>query len=309
VKKIFSVVSILIPLWWTPLGLANPDPEITKLMETKRCHVLAAEGFTSYKRISAIWLTNDTSDFHLQKNFEQLRKQHTRYFEVVDKFVSDNLEVPTNLTDIQAKINFLDSKHDELARELYDVAFLDETFMVNLARVEIALNQVRGSFERAATQCADGIKSSLELAIKDIEAWEKQLGKFRIFINEAKKKRSSLFRMAVNGLKVKLLEKYAATANEKLEDVLSKITGILALDSLYVDLENWWFRAALAKGLGRGLSNPYLQYEAPLRIIRIDLLEGEKLYKKILATTAPQGPKGVVISNCTTEDAIHRRRQ
>ena len=282
------------PLLWIPLGLANPDPEIKKLMEIKRCHVVTAEGFTAYKYISEYWLTNEKSNFHLQKNFEQVRKQHKKYFEVVNKFVSDNLDVPTNLTDIQAKINFLDSRHEELARELYDVAFLDETFMVSLAQIESGLNRARGDFVRASNICEGSIKSSLKLAIEDIEAWEKQLGKFRIFMNEAKRKRSSLFQMAVNGLKVRLLEKYAAISNERLENLLAKINGILEVDSLYAELENWWFRAALAKGLGRGFVNPYLQYEVPLRLMRIDLLEGENLYKKILATTAPEGIKGVV---------------
>ena len=293
-KKILYALSILMPLLWIPLGLANPDPEIKKLMEIKRCHVVTAEGFTAYKYISEYWLTNEKSNFHLQKNFEQVRKQHKKYFEVVNKFVSDNLDVPTNLTDIQAKINFLDSRHEELARELYDVAFLDETFMVSLAQIESGLNRARGDFVRASNICEGSIKSSLKLAIEDIEAWEKQLGKFRIFMNEAKRKRSSLFQMAVNGLKVRLLEKYAAISNERLENLLAKINGILEVDSLYAELENWWFRAALAKGLGRGFVNPYLQYEVPLRLMRIDLLEGENLYKKILATTAPEGIKGVV---------------
>jgi hypothetical protein len=271
--------------------------ELQELKKQKMCHLQLQPLLNDIHRLMNIWFNNPDSDFHIEKNFIALQDKHDQYFLLVTEFTLSRLQTPCTLDALASLIDGLGKEHTQTAQALGDVVLADERFVYSLETLIFGLNKEMTSLDLVIKEFAyEEIRPVLDTIRTDIQGWIDKAIYLKNFILEASKKRSLLFEIVLDSLKLYLESQFAQVSGRELAEVRNQVDSILAAADLLRDIENWWFHTALLRGFGDGYLTKYLHYEKPLYIMYSQYAEGYSFYERIQALDLPPNTNEFIIS-------------
>lgn len=256
--------------------------DVEELKKQKICHLKLELPIEELKRLMEFWFNNPDSDYNLAKNFEVLQQKHEQYFAKIDEFVQSRQTIPDTLTEIEEELKKLNLPQNDLAQMLGDVVITDQRFAYSLDVLLTGLQKKKAELQKIIKESDyPQLKQTFDDMLKSIQSWIDKTAYAKAFIVEAGRKRLLVFEIAQGKLELALQTKFAELAGQELEDIKDQIDAILSTRDLLVDIENWWFTAAVLNGFGGGLKAKYLQFEKPLCIMRSDYGKGLSFHQQI----------------------------
>ena len=261
-----------------------------ELKKQKICHLKLELPLEELKRLMEFWFNNPDSDYNLGKNFEALQQKHEQYFAKIDEFIQNRQTIPNTLEEAQKELERLSLPQNDLAQALGDVIITDQSFAYSLDVLLTSLQKNKAKLEKIIKESDyPELKQAFDEMLKSVQRWIDKTAYAKAFIVEAGRKRLLVFEIVRGRLELALETRFTELAGQELEDIKDQIDAILSARDLLVDIENWWFTAAVLNGFGGGLKAKYLQFEKPLCIMRSDYAKGLSFHQRIdaLASLPP----------------------
>jgi hypothetical protein len=268
------------------------------LAKQKICHLKLRQPLDDLKRLMEFWFNNPDSDYNLEKNFVALQEKHKQYITLVDRFVQTTVQVPSTLEDLTKQLDSLGKEHEKYAQALGEVVRADEIFAYSIDTLVKGLEENKAILKQIFNE--DNVDPELQPTIEEIisttQSWIDKAIYLKKYILQSSQKRSLLFGLVLDKLRLYLESEYASKSSQKLEDLQGQIGSILDADDLLREIENWWFHTALLNGFGNGFLSKYLQYEKPLYIMRSNYAEGLSFLDRIDALNLPPNTRSVILN-------------
>jgi hypothetical protein len=271
--------------------------ELQELEKQKMCHLQLQPLMNDIHRLMKIWFTNSDSDFNIEKNFIALQHKHDQYFLLVTEFTQSRLHTPSTLDDLASLVDGLAKEHTKIAQALGDVISADERFVYSLDTLIVGLNKEKTTLDQVVKQFAyNEIQPMLDTIRTDIQDWIDKVVYLKNFLLEANRKRSLLFQIVLDKLRLYLESQFAQVSGRELAEINNQVNAILAAADLLREIENWWFYTALLRGFGDSYLTKYLQYEKPLYIMQSQYAEGYSFYERIQTLDLPPNTHTFIVS-------------
>ena len=298
--SLFLAMSLAVVL---PVSARADDAEYERLKNVKTCITTLREADQRLGVILDTWFTGEQSAVAVASHFAVVQQQHQKFLDELDTYAKLSTVTPTNLEALAAAIAETEQPAPGVLRTRDLANEYSERFLLGLVSLDDGLNEVGGEFEAAGRVCPYGeseaqgaIARSLEL----VKSLRLELGRMRIFVAEAIATRLDLFGALLASRRITLYQAYAREAGQSLDAIRSAVEATLAADRFARRIENWWFAAAVTRGVGRGLTTRDLQYTEGLRKLRADAQTGREFEQELRQITGlPDGARRILEADLT----------
>ncbi len=255
--------------------------EVEDLVVEKRCTLVVQSASTQVEKLFIVWLGNPESAYNVEKNFLALGVGHEAFIEKMRSFSSSFADIPTDTNALSQALYDIDKMHSDILNSMTSQAMREQRFITSIATIEVELAKSKSELEGAKSICSPQVSEAIDQMVTQINVWLDQLEQLRGYVAEATNKRSLLFRAIHEGTKIDLEKRYAQRVQRQLTDLRNELSKVLSIDRFYDEIQRWWFAVEFTGGFSGGLITTYLQYEEPLRLLRIDYENGMKLRSRL----------------------------
>jgi hypothetical protein len=274
-KNFLKLISV--PLVWMSV-VASANPEVSHLREQRACILKLGSLAATYELFQASWLSNKDSKYNVERNLSELQKQHSEYANSVTQFVAqfDSSFLLSRGTFSEAAAE-LDKRYAQTIASVDRTLIADDVFMYSVNSITNGLSQL--SNEIASINSATCIHTpsvqQAEILNDNVRPWIAKMKETSAYVAAAKQKRLRVLDVALESLKASLAGAWSQKTTQDLASIRNTIDGIFRAESILRECREWYANFAVNSETTK-LANQYLQFEEPLRRMRIALLKGSR---------------------------------
>ncbi|SMF30539.1 hypothetical protein [Pseudobacteriovorax antillogorgiicola] len=220
-------------------------------------------------------------DMNIFNNFDGIIESEKLIESNLIQFIKDYDPSDFDKSTIRDRLAEIDAGQTSLADSLLKTSQRESMFLYLVNQAEIQLREFDSTYAPhigyiKSESCENSnVVSLLTVFQDDIKASLANIGKLRDYVVRLRPKRNKLVEEVFTKVRDRLVEQYANLTFEDLEAVQKQLLDIIRLDNLGAEMITWW-QGESAKGLAGNLHLKYLEYERPLRLLR---LLGAKLHR------------------------------
>jgi hypothetical protein len=254
------------------------------------CYVLADHLADLYLKAKTDWLGTGTSphvpivlaneqdraefDFNLLRNFAAISASEDELATELVSFIEQFRAADLDKAAIRQKLQALDGGQLDLRDHLTRVSRRETLFLYLLDSAEKMLRSFEMNYQPqidylTGDKCQpSGADKFLAIFRKDLSQSLKEVERLKGYVLTLRPKRNLLIKRLFEQLRQRLLQRYADLNFENLSQVEHRLLDILRLDQLGAEMIQWW-QDENSSGLADNRHLQFLQYERPLRDLRL----------------------------------------
>ncbi len=291
---------LLIPLTLVSV-VATANTEVSRLREQRMCVLKLGSLAATYELFQTTWLANKDSKYNVERNFVALQKQHSEYTNSVQLFVTQfDASLLLSRDTFSEAAAELDKRYSQTIASVSSTLIADDVFMYSLNSITEGLSLLSRELSTINSAVCPHAPSVLQAEIlnANIKLWFAKLKETSAYVAAAKQKRQRVLDLALEALQALLAGAWAQKASQDLTKIRDTIEGIFQTERILRECHEWYANFAVNSDTTK-LANQYLQFEEPLRRMRIARFKGSKYVTAIEKLGLP---------NQTREEALRQVR-
>jgi len=248
-----------------------------------------------YKNIPTYYIFTDSDKRPLETIFTDIQKLQDDYFKALSDWRESYNKEAKDLSELSRLISSLDQTNS-LTEKLQSLMKEEET-LLRLVHTHNNINKERLLIlDKALVDCSSN--NELIGGLKEnLKNFSLRLIQIQNVVAKSQSKRTSLFTAAKKAIKLELETKYAGLVKIDLAELGKRLTSVKLGMDLTSEMDSY-YRIMTQKNMSyTKLLYTYLQYEAPLALIREGFAKGEEFRKRIDELTLTADERDVMIKN------------
>lgn len=273
-KKTILLLSLISFNLW-----ATTEADINEALATQNCLAKLKLEVAEYKKIPGYYLKSDDDKRSLESIYKELQGLEEDYFKTLNDWrASYNREVK-DLNELGALISSLDGVNPFFVK-LRTIAEIEEKLLHLVHLHELINKERRLALNKGTENCLSNEEITSDL-IEQLDQFTKRLEEIKTTVSKSQNKRTLLLETSKKAISLELKTKYAQKAQMDLGDLAKKLSSLKLAMSLNDEIDRYYRTLAQEKNSYSTLLNIYLQYEAPLKIMRVAISKGEEFKSRI----------------------------
>ncbi len=290
-KAIIALLSTLMSLSL----FAATEGEVQDALRVQNCLAKFKLEISEYKKIPSYYLKTDEDKRPLETVFQEIQKMEEDYFKTLNEWRASYNKEAKDLSELGVLISSLD-KESPLATKLNDL-LKNEEKLLRLIHLHTLISKERKlALNKGIENCPTNAELALDL-IKQLEQFINRLEQIKTTVGKSQNKRALLFETSKKAIALELKTKYAQKAQVDLAELGRKLTSLKLAMDLNEEMDRYFRTFNQTKDSYSTLLNVYLQYEAPLKIIRNALAKGEEYKSRLNELSLTPEAKAVLEKN------------
>lgn len=274
---------------------AATEGEFQDALKVQNCLAKFKLEISEYKKIPSYYLQTNEDKRPLEVVFQEIQKMEEDYFKTLNEWRASYNKEAKDLGELGVLISSLD-KENPLGTKLSDL-LKNEEKLLRLVHLHSMISKERKlALNKGIENCPANVELGAELT-KQLDQFITRLEQIKMTVAKSQNKRALLFETSKKAIALELKTKYAQKAQMDLAELGRKLSSLRLAMSLNEEMDNDYRTLAQEKYSYSTLLNIYLQYEAPLKIIRSALAKGEEYKSRINELSLTPEAKAVLEKN------------
>ncbi len=248
-------------------------------------------------------------NYDVYRNFEIIKQKQHKAISIVQSFINEYASTDRVGLDIHQAIKDLDTAYRTMSSELLELSMAESAFL-------LVLNNTLANFRQSYEWQKDDIQwifskscvtASLATVLTNVnqvsQSMTSQMEKLKKYIVAVRNSRFNLVQFAYKSLRQKLSNKITEYYVNELSETREKIQIILRVNDIANMYELWWLNT-FNDWERNNLYQVYLQYEKPLALYRMDVLQAHSYKKQIELATVDYPEVGEAFLNHLVNNII-----
>ena len=288
-KVIYFLIAFSLNAW------AATELEVKEALVTQNCFAKLKFELAEYKNIPKYYLKTEGEKRPLDDIYKELQSLEADYFKTLKNWRASYNKEAKDLNELGTLISSLEGENP-FVEKLRTILKSEENLLRLVHLHELIAKERKLALNKGGENCSANQEVTKELKTQ-LKDFSHRLEEIKTTLIRSQNKRSLLLDTSKKAIVLELKTKYAQKAQLDLGDLAKKLSSLKLAMNLNDEMDRYYRTLAQEKNSYSTLLNMYLQYEAPLKIMRGALAKGEEYQNRISELSLTPDAKAVLEKN------------